>query len=199
MKFASLVTLIAIFAYLVLSTAQAMAVSPADFPSCSNPQGSLLASYDSGTHGIVGNTATFTGSDKVYWIDDQKVTQCFCPLDGKGIQTNWIKANSLSQDEIKVHERDGWIYIASGKTWGLEDVAYLAKNHDFSCPGSSNGSSGSQSGGGSSNGTSSGIVEASSAVLGLAGTGNTITLLYIASTGLVAFFLSFLLKRQNNS
>lgn len=193
MKYASIVTIIAIFVYLVFSTAEAMAVSPADFPACSNPQGSVLADYSTGTHGIVGNAGTFTGSDKVYKVNEEKVTQCFCPLDGNGIQTNWIKTTGLTQDEIKIHERDGWIFIATGKAWGLDDASYLAKNHNYAC-GSSNGSSGSsQSGGGS--GSSNGIVEASTAVLGLAGTGNTITLLSLASTSLVAFALSFFIKR----
>lgn len=198
MKYASIITIIAIFVYLVFSTAEAMAVSPADFPACSNPQGSLIASYDSGTHGIVGSSGVYSGSDKVYQIDSQKVTQCFCPLDGNGIQTNWVKAGSLTIDEQKIHERDGWTFIPTGKVWGLEDVSYYAKNHDFACPGSGGSAGNSQSsssGGGSSSGTSTGIVEASSAVLGLAGTGNTITLLSIATTGLVAFSLSFLLKK----
>ena len=198
MKYASVVTIIAIFVYLVFSTAQAMAVSPADFPACSNPQGTVIASYDTGTHGIVGNSGAYTGSDKVYRVDAEKITQCFCPTVGMGVQTNWIKTQNLSADEIKIHERDGWFFISSGKVWGLDDVSYLARNHDFTCNGSSGSSNGSQqsSGGSSANGSSTGIVEASTAIMGLAGTGNTITLFSIATTGLVAFALSFILKRS---
>src|SRR3989344_5757934 len=122
MKRLTIVTIVLTLFYLVLSTAKAMAVSTSEFPACSNPQGTLIANYDSGTHGIVGSTSEYKGSDKVYQVDPSKTTQCFCPSDGStGIQTDWFKAGSLSQDEIKVYERDGWIYILTGKAWGLSD------------------------------------------------------------------------------
>ncbi|MDP3941876.1 MAG: hypothetical protein Q8Q49_06235 [bacterium] len=184
MKRLTIVTIVLTLFYLIFSTAQAMAVSVSDFPACSNPQGTLVVGYDSGVHGIVGSTSEYKGSDKVYQVDASKTTQCFCPSDGTtGIQTDWFKAGNLSQDEVKTYEHDGWTYIPTGKIWGLSDEPYLAKNHDYTCKGTSNG-------------TSNGVVEAASAVLGLASTGNTITLLSIASTGLVAFFLSFLLRKS---
>lgn len=200
MKKKFLLLISVVFSFL-FSTTNAMAVSPADFPACSNPQGSQIAHYPSGIHGIVGSQATYSGSDTVYQVDELKTVQCFCPENGNGIQTNWFKAIGLSDDQIKAYQHDGWLYVVTGKLWGLSDDPYLAKNYDFTCPGSKSGSGGgsgnSQSGGGSSNGSSGGIVEASSAVLGLAGTGNTITLLGVATTGLVAFFLSFILRKRS--
>lgn len=102
--------------------------------SCVNPQGEIIADYATGIHGIVGNPNTFTGSDKVYKNKETgDVTQCFCPTNGQGIQTNWIKTNQLSQDEIKQYEAQGWIYIPVGSDWGLDNVPYLAKNSNYTC------------------------------------------------------------------
>jgi hypothetical protein len=120
----------------VLTMAQiAHAATTPNFPTCIAPSGSVKANYDNGTHGIVGDTNTYTGKDTVYTISDNALTQCFCPGNGAGIQTNWVKAGIFSENDQKVLIAQGWIYIPTGKVWGLEDVAYLAKNESFSCRG----------------------------------------------------------------
>ena len=77
------------------------AATTPDFPSCSNPNSPVKVSHDEGTHGIAGDPSEYQGSDTVYNLDeDGNVYQCFCSVDGQGIQTNWWKVSSLSQDEI---------------------------------------------------------------------------------------------------
>jgi hypothetical protein len=181
--------------YLVLSLVvrpQAFAVVSPTFPSCSNPQGTVKVSYAQGTHGIVGSGATYSGSDAVYTLTDNSLTQCFCSVEGNGIQTNWMKAGEISQDQIKVFESQGWVFIPTGAAWGLEDVPYLAQNANYSClP---------QSGGGSGGGTgvSDGRTESlgclhtdcsnqqGAQVLGI----STGQVLGLATTGNIAFVLS---------
>lgn len=103
------------------------------FPACSNPSGTLKVSYSSGTHGIVGSYATYTGSDKVYSLDGGNVLQCFCAEDGSGIQTNWWRASSLTQEEIQTLMNLGWYFVPDGSAWGLSEGYYLAKNVNYSC------------------------------------------------------------------
>jgi len=134
------------------------------FPSCLNPQGKLIAQYSSGTHGVPGMNQTFTGSDSVYTLSSSSVIQCLCPENGQGIQTNWMKASDLSQAEISILEKQGWVYITNGLVWGLDDGPYMAQNTNFSCPSSSDPGKITQQ------------------VLGLATTGNII-LLYCFLTG----------------
>lgn len=114
------------------------AATPPDFPLCSNPQGTLKVSYDSGTHGIVGGTSG-TGSDTVYYTGEDTLMQCFCSTNGSGIQTNWWKISSLTQDEIDQLKKLGWTYIPSGANWGLDDSSYMAKNIDYTCGGGGGG------------------------------------------------------------
>ena len=118
-------------------TRPVFAVNIPSFPSCAAPQGSIMVSYSSGTHGIVGSSATYTGSDTVYRVSDDAVTQCFCPDSGNGIQTDWWKAISLSETEINVLKSQSWFYVPSGVVWGLDQSPYVARNTAFSClPGS---------------------------------------------------------------
>lgn len=107
-----------------------------NFPSCSSPTGTLKVSYSSGTHGIVGD-GSFVGSDAVYIVGDSNLLQCFCAANGSGIQTNWWKVGSLSPEQIKSLQADGWIYVPTGLAWGLDDTAYFAKNIAFTCGGGS--------------------------------------------------------------
>lgn len=107
------------------------------FPSCSNPQGTLKVSYASGTHYIVGGSGV-SGSDAVYYTTDNALIQCFCADNGNGIQTNWWKISSLSQDQIDQLVKLGWYYIPSGANWGLEDSPYMAINGNYSCKPSEN-------------------------------------------------------------
>src|SRR5215210_7466089 len=84
------------------SATSALAVTTPSFPTCINPQGSVKASYSSGTHGIVGSTQEYTGSDSVYTLSDNTIVQCFCPVNGNGIQTDWWKIANLSDTDIKI-------------------------------------------------------------------------------------------------
>lgn len=95
------------------------------FPDCAN----LIstpgdhASYDTGTHQIVGGPL-LEGSDDVYSLDYGNYTQCYCPLTGsEGIQTNWLR----SEEPI-----DGW-YFEFGEQWNLGPYYYAAKNSSFNC------------------------------------------------------------------
>lgn len=105
------------------------------FPSCVSPSGTLQVSYDTGVHGIVGDPSEHVGSDKVYLLGDSNLVQCFCSTNGAGIQTNWWRVSSLSQDQIDQLAKDGWTYIPDGSAWGLDQTAYMAKNTNFSCNG----------------------------------------------------------------
>lgn len=153
-----------IFILMAFFVAPVYAVDAPSFPSCVNPQGTLVASYDTGTHGVVGGTS-YAGSDKVYKLDNTSLVQCLCTTDGKGIQTNWWKASSLDSQQIEILKNQGWIYIPTGSVWGLTQDAYFAKNVDYSCT--------TGNGGGTGGSESSSIGQ----VLGLAFTGN-IKLIY---------------------
>ncbi len=120
---------------LILFAPQAYALTLPPFSSCLNPQGSLRASYNSGTHGIVGDASTHTGQDAVYIVDQENFLQCFCDDNGKGIQTKWLKASSFSDTDLKYLQSQGWIKVDDGAQWGLLSGAYLAKNDPFVCGG----------------------------------------------------------------
>ncbi|OGK43977.1 hypothetical protein A2957_02760 [Candidatus Roizmanbacteria bacterium RIFCSPLOWO2_01_FULL_38_11] len=124
---------IALALLLWVSTSFALAVEIPNFPSCLNPQGDLKASYSSGTHGVVGRTQSYSGSDKVYQLSDATLTQCFCSSNGEGIQTNWWKTSGLTNDEVEILKRSGWFYVPNGALWGLDSEPYLAKNIEYSC------------------------------------------------------------------
>jgi hypothetical protein len=109
------------------------AATTPDFPSCSNPQGSLKVSYPDGVHGIPGSGSTYTGSDSVYTVSPSALTQCFCSIEGAGIQTNWWKIGSLSQEDIDYLKNLGWVYIPDGSIWGLEAASYMAFNSNYNC------------------------------------------------------------------
>ncbi|HEX8965691.1 MAG TPA: hypothetical protein VF820_04645 [Patescibacteria group bacterium] len=64
---------IAFFSALFAAVTPAFASTTPDFPACSSPQGSTIASYDSGTHGIPGDSSTYTGSDTVYQVNESQV------------------------------------------------------------------------------------------------------------------------------
>lgn len=118
---------------LLVSGPNVLAATPPDFPTCSNPNGTLVVSYVDGQHGIVGSSTTYVGADKVYSIGNGNFLQCFCAADNSGVQTNWWKINSLNQDEIQTLKNLGWYFVADGAAWGLQDGAYMAKNINFSC------------------------------------------------------------------
>lgn len=162
-----------------------------NFTSCVNPQGEVKVNYETGIHGIAGNSGSFQGKDTVYTLSGDALTQCFCAVDGKGVQTNWWKVSSLTEQEIETLKSQGWVYIPNGALWGLENAPYLALNSDFSCKSSSGGGSGSVLGT-AANGVSQ--------VLGLASTGNTKFLLSVLLSSIFVLLLGIILKiRGNNS
>lgn len=111
----------------------AAADSSFDFGSCVTPKvAASQVNYGNG-HGVVGKSVSFTGVDKIYELGNGNVLQCLCPDKGKGIQTNWLKTTNLSEKEIAVYKKQGWIYVATGSSWGLADVPYLAKNIEYVC------------------------------------------------------------------
>lgn len=154
----------------------ARAVSIPTFPICSNPQGELIVRYDSGVHGIVGSSLTYTGSDAVYRLTDVTLLQCFCDESGNGIQTNWWKTSSLTTDEQKTLTRQGWEYIPDGSAWGLSSGAYFAKNSTYLCNGGLGGGD----------------------VLGLASTGSMQTILTFALLGFSSLIMSLYLRSHRH-
>lgn len=183
------------FFFTFINVSASFAVTLPQFPSCVAPQGSVIANYPNGVHGIVGSSLSYTGSDAVYQINSEQLTQCFCPDSGTGIQTNWLKASGFSQEEIQVLKNDGWFVIPNGALWGLDEGEYLAKNSDFSCKstGVSQGASGSSS---SSGGTGGSVLGAAASIVsGFASTGNIITLYFFLTTGVFLFLAGILFKR----
>lgn len=179
--------LLAVIVYLFVFQNQAEAVSTPDFSTCANPQGTQIAHFTSGTHGIVGTTATYTGSDSVYKQSTNQLVQCFCPLDGKGVQTNWLKASSYSEAEIKVLKSQGWIYIASGSVWGLESEPYVAQNISYKCNGAT----------GSSNNSSQQAVIGASTGPGFTFTGNSRLIFVFTTIGIASLFLGLRIRKSS--
>ncbi len=182
---------------LFIATDTAEATNVPSFPSCVNPQGTVKSQYSSGVHGVPGQYTEKKGSDTVYQISgNNQLVQCFCPDSGTGVQTNWLKASSYSEDYIKVLKSEGWIYITDGSAWGLDAGAYLAKNSDYSCrtsviptPTQSNNNS-------SSNGV--GSTNPLQTVLSLANTGDVRFLYSILFIGTVSFIAGFVLRWKRN-
>lgn len=130
-QFLSTVTTIIILTLLLPQAA--FAVTEPTFPSCTNPQGAVKAHYDTGIHGIAGNSGQFTGADTVYTLTNGTLLQCYCPNNGQGIQTNWWDATTLSSRDIQTLQQNGWIYEPFGADWGLNNDPYLAKNTSYTC------------------------------------------------------------------
>jgi len=124
-------------ALLLVSGSEVLGVNTPNFPTCSNPSGTLIVNYDNGTHGIPGSSESYVGSDKVYSLGEGNHTQCFCSVAGSGIQTNWWKISSLDQEQIQTLKNLGWHFIPDGSAWGLQEGAYMAYNSAYACGGSS--------------------------------------------------------------
>ncbi len=162
------------------------------FPACANPQGQVKSSYENGTHGVAGDSATYTGKDTVYSLSDNTLTQCLCPSSGNGVQTNWWKANALSQEEIDVLISQGWILLPDGASWGLDSGPYLAKNSSYSCTSTNNGGSGGTSD--SKSADASILATSTQAILALANTGNIVFILGVFLAGIVLVGLGIALS-----
>lgn len=184
------------------STTSAYAITTPDFPFCSNPTGVKIVDYSNGTHGIVGETSDYNGSDAVYQITSDTLTQCFCSIDGAGIQTNWWRISSLAQDEIDSLIKDGWNLVPNGALWGLQEAPYLAKNVEYSCTTSSQeGNTSTTSTSSSGDSTSDpGVLGASTigSVLGLASTGNNALYYSLPIIGLISLILGLSLRKKNS-
>ncbi|GAB4027731.1 MAG: hypothetical protein Fur0011_6460 [Candidatus Microgenomates bacterium] len=181
---ASLVITLSLIAY---SYIKAYAVDTPNFPSCLSPQGTIRVFYPDGTHGIVGSSQEYVGSDTVYDLDESTLLQCFCSVDGTGIQTNWWNASSLSEEQVEVLKKEGWFYVPDGSLWGLVADPFVAKNVSYSCrntpaPSPSSSSSNSSSSNSSSSNNSS---TSEGDVLGLAATGDSIVLLALTVLALI--------------
>jgi hypothetical protein len=177
---------------LSLSINSVSAVNVPNYPSCKAPSGELKASYDSGIHGIVGDSQVHKGSDKVYQVTSETLIQCYCPESGSdGIQTNWWKV-SLEMDLSEFLDL-GWHYIATGSDWGLTSDPYLAKNSSYTCR-SSQGSSGG-GGGGSVSAAAASTTAGNGSILGYAATGGSQLLLIVFPLGLISLILGLAIRR----
>lgn len=200
---ALVITLLTIFA-LVIGSVDVFAVNTPNFPTCSNPQGTIKVSYNEGTHGIAGDTKEYTGSDTVYQLDSNNLQQCFCSENGQGIQTNWWKISSLDQEQIQLLKNSGWVYIPNGALWGLDETPYMAKNSEYACE---NGNNGGNTGGSGGDGLSDGLgcathdcsnqVQQQGEVLGLAFTGNSLSFYGSAILGIIFLSLGFYLYKKS--
>ena len=188
-----------------------LAVTPPTFPLCARPQGVIKSDYHEGTHGIAGDTNSYSGHDTVYSLTPDTLTQCFCSVNGAGIQTNWWNVSSLTEDEVNTLKSQGWNYIPNGALWGLEESAYLAQNANYAClpqtqnnSTSGNSSANNSSTNGTNNSNSSGQVLGTTTaasgltlgtnsspddVLGLAATGNISLIYALALMGITSLLL----------
>ncbi|OGK26702.1 hypothetical protein A2954_06945 [Candidatus Roizmanbacteria bacterium RIFCSPLOWO2_01_FULL_37_12] len=184
-------TIFSLFIFLNLSVPLSFATTtPPEFPSCANPQGSIIANYSSGTHGVPGVVTTYQGVDTVYSVSENIVLQCLCTVDGEGIQTNWWKASSLTEEEIESFKSQGWNFIPDGSAWGLDPAYYLAKNVNYTCRSTGGGES-------SSSSSSSGVTTTSIGdVLGLAATGNIKIIYGLIFAGFLSLVFGYLLKEK---
>ncbi len=179
----------------------AYAVDTPNFPSCLSPQGTLRVFYPNGTHGIVGSSQEYVGSDTVYDLDESTLLQCFCSVDGTGIQTNWWNASSLSEEQIEILKKEGWFYIPDGSLWGLVADPFVAKNVSYSCrntPAPSSSSS-SSNGSSSSSSSSSNSITSEGEVLGLAATGDSLVLLALTVLALIFIFTGLRQSRHEKN
>ena len=187
-----------IFVYVALFGAETLyALEVPSFPVCSNPQGEVKVRYETGIHGIPGDPNAYSGSDAVYIVDADRTQQCFCSDAGNGIQTNWWRVGSLTQDEIDMLKNLGWHFVPDGSVWGLNPEAYMAFNSTYGCGGGSFSSS-------TSSNNSSGIVLAAAAstqgsVLGLAATGTLPLMASLMSFGLSSLSLGLVLRKKDKN
>jgi len=113
--------------------AQEQRIAIPSFPSCVTPQGTQKVFYPTGVHGIPGSTNTYTGSDTVYVLSEETLSQCFCAINGKGIQSNWWRVSSLGLNQIDELVGLGWVFVPDGTAWGLQEAPYLVKNEAYEC------------------------------------------------------------------
>lgn len=197
-----LVTLVltALFS-LTITVQPVLAVNVPNFPSCAAPSGQVIASYPDGVHGIVGSANTYTGNDTVYQLSDSTLIQCFCGPDGQGVQTNWWKASSLTEEEIEILKSQGWYYIPDGSLWGLANDPYVAQNISYNCqpgkPGSNDNPN--RSGGGSGIGGGDILAASTGDVLGLAATGDSALVYGVFGSSILFLLIGIARIRKSKS
>ncbi len=189
-----------IFQLLILfsATPRVSAQTVPSFPTCANPQGTVKVTYGEGTHGIVGNAGTFTGSDTVFTLSGETSMQCFCADNGDGTQSNWWHVASLTEEEVQILKNQGWISVPNGALWGLAEGEWLVFNSAYACPKSESNGDGNNNNSSSSN--SSGDVlgattDPGGSVLGLATTGNIATIYTLAGFGFLSLLVSYILRK----
>ena len=126
-----LITSLATTALFLTAASPAHANPIPEFGSCLNPQWSKTQQNTGSNHGVVG-IGSYAGVDSIY-ESNGNVLQCLCTDDGKGHQTNWLKADTLSKGQKEELQSQGWIYVAYGEDWGLHKSAYMAKNSEYTC------------------------------------------------------------------
>lgn len=203
-----LISLIYILSFTATNSARSQVrVTIPSFPSCANPQGETRVVYMSGIHGIPGDTNTYTGSDTVYNLTEETITQCFCSENGDGIQTNWWKVSSLSFDEIEYLQALGWTYIPNGAEWGLSEAPYMAQNIQYNCgnPGPKDRTVSDRDKNRGGRGGPGGEILASATsygfggqILGLASTGNIDMLLLVLGTATLSLTSAVLLLNKKH-
>ena len=154
---------------------------------------------------LINNWNSVVGeNDTVYSLGGGNALQCLCDANGNGTQTNWLKINDLSEDQIKVYQNQGWIYIPDGSAWGLTQGSYLAQNVSYSCGSSTTNSGGGDTHGdgrtdGRTDGRSDGlgsIVQAAKGSAGLASTGDIKFVLSILGTGIILTAIGFYMRKN---
>jgi len=153
----------------VYAQEQSSAVPPQ--ATCITPQGEKIASYQNGTHGIVGDSNNFVGRDDVYSLGEAGALQCFCATDGSGVETIWW--SSFPQDRVDELTASGWIFVPNGSLWGLAAKPYLAKNTRYLCSSDITGGVG-----GSSTTNQSGQILGASTLAATGGKGVLLTLMF---------------------
>jgi len=198
------IKLLLIVILLSVSVKPALAVEMPSFPVCSNPQGTVKVAYESGIHGVPGDSNTYSGKDVVYSINPDLSTQCLCTVNGGGIQTNWWKVSSLDPEQKQILINQGWILIPDGSAWGLEKGEYLAKNISYSC-GSTTTNTGTGGGDGlgcathSCNTTTQSVLGSmTKAVLGLANTGNAMFIALVLLSGFALLTSGVVISNKKN-
>lgn len=184
-----------------------------DFGTCLNPQVGASQVNTGSDHGVVGYSGAFSGTDSIYSLSDGNVMQCLCADNGAGYQTNWWKVAGMSDQEVRVHENEGWTYFADAGSWGL-DGAYLAKTSTYVCaqvtptctptptpivsetptptPTSTPGPTNTPTPGPTNTPTPK---AQSNAVLGLASTGNVTFLYFLTIAGAASLILGLVLRK----
>lgn len=172
------------------------AITPPTFPVCINPQGTIVAKYDTGKHGIVGDSILHEGADTVYQLSNTTFMQCFCPPNGQGVQTNWWNVANLDQSDIQSFISNGWMYQPQGLYWGLTNAPFLAQNANFTCnnqitavvESANETNKNPQSGGGNN--------QQSNTPTQLAPTGNIVVLYGLLLIGALSIIISLLMRKN---